>query len=410
MAKKQMRMDDEEDYEVRRVKKQHPSKKKKKKKKKHIFLRIVLVLLIIIAILFGMFVGFIYSKLDKMEYNDIDETQIEVNEGVETTGYRNILLLGVDSRDNDYKNTLSDSIMIVSINQDNKKVRIASVYRDSYLKIKKSYDKVTHAFMKGGPALSLSTINTNLDLDLKEYVAINFNVVVDIIDEIGGIDMEITSAEVKWINGYINEVNEVTNHHSEHITEPGMYHLDGVQAVSYSRIRHTAGGDFKRTERQRNVLNLAFEKVKKMNLVQLNNLADKVLGQISTNIPKGQLVTLLAQASSYNIDETTGWPYEVMDYKPAKVSYVAPIDLSSQVKKLHHFLFEKEEYEVSKTVQNISDELARMTGTKSTKNTINTNKNVNKNTNNLNTNTNTNTNTNKSTKSSKNTNSNKDDL
>lgn len=362
MAGKRMKDENEEIEMPDSVKRSN--KKTKKKKKKHIFLRIVLVLLAIIAILAGVIVGYGYSKLIKIDYDTIDKNEIEVNEGINTTGYRNIALFGVDSRSNSYENTLSDVIMIVSINQDTKKVKIASVYRDSYLKIGKSFDKITHAYSKGGPTLSLSALNTNLDLDLTEYVTVNFNVVVDVIDAVGGIDMEITSEEAKYINNYIEELNNVTGHNSAKITKAGTYHLDGVQAVAYSRIRYTSGGDYKRTERQREVLNLAFEKVKKMSLVQLNSLADTVLNEISTNISGTQILGLLSQIASYDIEETIGWPYDIKGYQPANVWYGAPVNLEEQVKKLHEFLFDEEDYQVSSTVQTISNQLIKTTGYK----------------------------------------------
>lgn len=347
------------------------SKKKKNKKKKRIILRIFLILLLLILICVAVLFWYAYDKFSKIHYDDIDESQIVVNEGVETTGYRNIVLFGVDSRKNSYENTLSDTVMIISINHDTKKVKVASVYRDTYLKIGKSYDKLTHAYMRGGPTLSLSTLNTNLDLDLKEFVAVNFNVVADVIDAIGGVEIEITAAEIKGnrehrtgINEYIDEVNKVTGHNSPHITEAGTYNLDGVQAVAYSRIRFTQGGDYKRTERQRVVLDKAFAKVKKMNIMQLNNLADVVLKEISTNIPTSQLIGLLSQVGAYEIEDTTGWPFDIRNYQPAEVWYGVPANLAEQAKQLHKFLFEKEEYVVSPSLKAISDDLIKKTGIK----------------------------------------------
>lgn len=308
--------------------------------------------------------GYIYNKFSQIDYDDIDKSLIEVNEGVQTTGYRNILLLGVDSRENDYSNALSDSIMVVSINQDNKKVKIASIYRDSYLKVRNSLDKLTHAYSYGGATLSLSTINTNLDLDVTEYVAVNFNVVVDVVDAVGGVKMDITSEEAKYINPYIDEINAIRKQNSAHITKAGTYILDGAQALAYSRIRYTSGGDYKRTERQRDVLNLAFEKIKKMNIGQLNSLADTVLREISTNIPATQIIGLISQVASYDIEETTGWPYDIRGFQPADVWYGAPVNLEKQVQELHKFLFDEEDYEVSSTLKAISDEIIKKTGYK----------------------------------------------
>ncbi len=379
MASKRKKMDDDyyEEYEEYPEQKVRPKSKKKsknknKKKKKRIIIKFFLVLLLIIIILAGVAVGYVYSKFGQIKHDNLDKSQIEVNEGViEATGYRNIVLFGVDSRENSYEDTLSDTVMIVSINHDTKKVKVVSVYRDTYLKVGKNYDKLTHAFLKGGPALSLSTLNTNLDLDLKEYVAVNFNVVADVIDAIGGVEIEITAAEIKGtrehrtgINEYIDGVNSVTGKNSPHITKPGVYNLDGVQAVAYSRIRFTTGGDYKRTERQREVLDKAFEKVKKMNIMQLNNLADIVLKEISTNIPTNQLIGLLSQVGSYEIEETSGWPFKIESYQPDKIWYGAPVNLAEQVKELHKFLFDKEDYVVSKNLQAISNEIIRRTGLK----------------------------------------------
>ncbi len=347
------------------------TKKRKggKKKKRHLFLKTVILLLVIIVILAGVFVGYVYSKYSRLNREVIDKNEIEINADVpEYHGYLNILLLGVDSRNNTYTGTLSDSIMIVSINQDTKDVKIASVYRDCYLKVGNSLDKITHAFGKGGAKASLSAINTNLDLDITEYVAVNFEVVVDVVDAVGGIDMEISNEEAKYINTYIKEINRVTHHSSKQITKGGNYHLDGVQALAYSRIRYTSGGDYKRTERQRTVLNKVFEKVKTMNLVQLNTIADKVLDEISTNISTQRIFELLKNATSYNIAETRGWPDSenggIKGYQPGTVWYGAPVNLANQVKELHEYLFDEEDYEPSATVQSISDLITKTTGYK----------------------------------------------
>ncbi len=374
MAGKRMKhgYEDEED-EIKTKNKVGSTGKKKKKKKsklKRIILTMFLVILMIGATVLGAVVGYGYNLLKELDIdNTIDGNDIEINEGVEEAkGYYNIVLYGVDARSqkNSYEGSLSDVIMIVSINQDTKKVKLVSVYRDTYLQNTKTkkFDKITHAFGSGGPALSMNILNSNLDLDLKNYVAVNFNVVVDVVDAVGGVTMDITQEEASQINPYIDEVNRTTGHKSKHITKGGTYTLDGVQATAYSRIRYTAGGDWKRTERQRKVLDLVFQKIKKMSLTDLNKLASKVLSQVSTNISTKQILALAAQASSYEIEDTKGWPFEVADYKPANVWYGAPKNLEKQVTELHAFLYEKEEYVVSQTVKNISDTLIKQTGIK----------------------------------------------
>ena len=249
MSDKQMKYKyNDKEIEDKDIKEKHGkrAKKKKKSKLKRVIFTFFIVFLMVFSMVLGVAVGYAYNMLTEIEQDEsFNKEEIEINEGVKTTGYKNIYLYGVDARNQNksYEKSLSDVIMIVSINQDTKKVRIASVYRDTYLQNTKtkSFDKITHAFMQGGPSLSMSTLNTNLDLDITEYVAVNFNVVVDAVDAVGGVTMDITSEEAGYINPYIDEVNKTTGHKSKHITKGGTYKLDGVQATAYSRIRYTAG-------------------------------------------------------------------------------------------------------------------------------------------------------------------------
>ena len=168
---------------------------------------IVVSILLIVLLGLGMFgIFYIKSKLNKINYVNIDPGQIEVNnevkeeEGLE--GYRTIALLGIDSRKDDYgRGNRSDCIILAILNNKTKEVNLVSVYRDTYLKISgRGLDKVTHAYSFGGPELALSTLNTNLDLNITEFVTVNFEAVVDCVDAIGGIELDITVEEIKYIN------------------------------------------------------------------------------------------------------------------------------------------------------------------------------------------------------------------
>ena len=322
-------------------------------------------IIIIVGIVAGTGMWFIQNKLSKLNYVDIDEESIEVNEGINLNGYRTIALFGVDSREDELeKGTRSDCIILATIDEKNKKVQLTSVYRDSYLLITgRNLDKVTHAYAYGGAQLAMSTLNTNLDLDIKEFLTVNFESVVDIVNAVGGIRMQITSAEVKYINGYIDEVNRVTGHNSSYITEAGTYNLDGVQALGYSRIRFTAGGDYKRTERMRDVISAVFDKVKNMSIGQLNNMADAILPKVYTNISGSEIMSLLPQLATYKITDSTGWPY--VEPKGATIGgvwYGIPVTLESNVKALHEKVYGQENYEVSDKVKEISGQIINKTG------------------------------------------------
>lgn len=310
------------------------------------FLGIFLLILIIACIITG--VVFIKIKLNKINYENVTPNEIEINEGVGEvlTGYTNIALLGLDVQDATFANSRSDCIMIISINNDTKEVKIASVYRDTYLNIEgHGLDKVTHAYAFGRAPLALSTINTNLDLDITKYVTIDFNSVIHIVDEIGGVSITVTNAEAGQIPG---------------ISQAGTYNLSGTQALAYGRIRKI-DTDYARTERMRTVLIAVFEKAKNLSLTQLNSLIDKLLPEVTTNIKQNEIISYASKMADYNVKENFGWPYEVKGYSGA-AWYAAPVTLEENVKKLHEQLFENEEYEVSKTVKEISQKIINKTG------------------------------------------------
>lgn len=342
----------------------------KPKKKKSIKKIILIVLLVILIILFvGIAVGYWYimDKLNRSEYIEIPEEEIEINEGVveKLTNYRNIALFGIDSRDQDSyaSGSRSDCIIIASINEDTNEVKLTSIYRDTYLKITgHSLDKVTHAYAYGGPALAISTLNTNLDLNITEFVAVNFEAVADIVNSLGGVSVNITSAELNYINEYIDATSKNTGIKSKHITKAGTQTIDGVQAVAYCRIRYTSGGDYKRTERMRTIIDACLSKAKTLSLVQLNSAANTILEKIERNISTGELLALLPKIASFKITDSIGWPYEVKSAKIGGIYYSAPVTLESCVEQLHKELFGEEDYEVSSTVKEISESIIKKTG------------------------------------------------
>lgn len=346
------------------------AKRTKKKKKMGKGKKIALIILLIIVILVGVVAGvgfwYVNDKLGKMNYVDIAEDQIEVTEGIDEkmNGYRTIAIFGVDSRSNELvKGTRSDCIILATIDEKEKTVKLTSVYRDTYLELTgRSLDKVTHAYAYGGPALSMSTLNTNLDLNIKEFVTVNFESVVDIVNAVGGINMDITSAEVKYINPYIDEVNKVTHNNASHITTAGKQNLNGVQALAYGRIRYTAGGDYKRTERMRDVMMAVMNKAKSMSVTKLNSLADTLLPKVYTNIKSGEIMGLIPQLAGYKVIDSTGWPYNTKGATINGVWYGPPITLESNVKELHEKVYGQAGYEVSSKVKEISNKIVNKTG------------------------------------------------
>lgn len=280
------------------------------------------------------------------------------------TGYWNVAVFGVDSRDGDTKKALADVQMICSLNRRTGEVRLVSVYRDTYLKIDSegNYHKINEAYFKGGQKQALAALEENLDLKIDDYAAFNWKAVAEAINVLGGIDLEITEPEFKYINGFITETVESTGIGSVHLSSPGMNHLDGVQAVAYSRLR-LMDTDFQRTERQRKVVNLALEKAKSAGAGTLTKLVKAILPQISTSIGINDLLPMAKNAKTYYIGETGGFPFSRKTQKVGKMDCVIPTTLESNVVLLHQFLYgEDVSYSPSAAVKKISSHISEKTG------------------------------------------------
>ena len=352
----------------RNLERQQYANKKKKKKKLNIFVKILIVLLIIII---GIVIAgylFINSKLSMLQTETIDTTAVGIDSGVAESlqGYRNIALLGIDSRADDYSpGNRSDCIIIASLNEKTNEVKLTSVYRDTYVYVEengnKKLDKITHAYAYGGAQNTLKSLNEALDLNITEYVTVNFDAVIAAVDALGGITINIDSSELKYINDYIDATSSSSGVSSSHITRTGNQELDGVQAVAYSRIRYTAGGDYKRTERMRDVISAMLAKAQTLSLGQLNSFANTILPRISTNITSGEILGLIPSLATINVSDSQGWPYEVKGIT-LNAWYGVPVTLESNVVELHKELFGQEDYQVSDTVKEMSDAIINRTG------------------------------------------------
>lgn len=324
---------------------------------------LILIILAIIAVASGYF--FIRGKLDQMQQVDIDENNLNVSATVaeNLSGYRNIAIYGVDSRDSELgEGNRSDCIIIASINNDTKEIKLISVYRDTYVDIDGyGLDKITHAYSYGGPELALKTLNENLDLNVTEFVTVNFDAVADAVNALGGVEINIQADEIDYLNSYLAETSRVTGLETEEITETGLQTLDGVQAVAYSRIRYTEGGDYRRTERMRTVIEAMFEKLQTKSLGEINDLADQILPEVYTNIEPNEIISLAPTIIQYEISDSIGWPYDVRGITTDRW-YSVPVTLELNVQQLHEEAFGEEDYTPSEVVQDISDRIESETG------------------------------------------------
>lgn len=342
------------------------NKEEKTNKKSHKGLKIFLIIIIILIIIIGgSFIGglsYIKSKLIKIQQADISIDELELN--TELKGYRNIALFGVDdSGDSNLgKNNRSDCIIIASINENTKDVKLISVYRDSYLEIEGyGLDKVTNAYSYGDAQLAIKTLNKNLDLNIKEYVTVNFSTLAEAIDSLGGIEIEIDSTELKYINDYINSHALNTGKSAQNITKTGIQTLSGTQAVAYSRIRYTEAEKDKKTEPIRDVITAMLNKLKTKSPVEINNFMDEILPKVYTNMTPNSILVMIPDLFKYNIDESIGWPYKTQGITLDRW-YGIPVTLENNVKELHVKVFNDENYEIPEDVKEISDKIIDKTG------------------------------------------------
>lgn len=274
---------------------------------------------------------------------------------------RDIVLYGVDARNTSLgKGNRSDCIIVAHINETRKQIKLYSVYRDTYANIPDhGYQKITHAYAFGDAMLGMSTLNINFDLNLSDFVTVNFAVLEDIINELGGVEIDVQPSEVKYVNGYVrslhreNGMNELS-----YIYGSGLQTLNGSQAVAYCRIRYTAGGDMKRAERQRLVLEKIMEKAKTIKVKSLLKIAEKASSEVYTSLELEDILGLARDVYDYEIVQSEGFPYHYDTGLVSGASVVKPISYLEDVTTLHRDVYGESDYKPSKKVKQIAEDIA----------------------------------------------------
>ena len=333
-------------------------------------------IIVLVVLMGGLFV---YAKLGKLNHETINEEELDVNESVTENqvmkGYTTIALVGIDSRDDKLKSDWnSDTMIIASINNDTKKVKLVSVYRDTYLCLgededeNNSYGLANSAYCTGGAKKMINMLNKNLDMNISDFVTVNFQAVAETVELLGGIDVEMKKEEVVHLNNYCVETSEVTGMDYTPLEEiEGVQHLNGVQAVAYARIRKTSGNDFRRAARQREVIYKIVEKAKNSSIATLNTVLDKIFPMIYTSLTEKEILSMGMNMLSYDIEDQTGFPFDHLYGDTVKeamdgVDCVLPITLESNVIKLHEFLYPEDSYVPSNEVKTYSQEISDKSG------------------------------------------------
>ena len=355
------------------------SARRKKKKKSNTLMKVILGILLALVVvvvcaaagLFGYFNGELNKAQEKIEFKqeEVKNPNISVEKAEEMEkGFWTVAVFGVDSRDNSLgEGNQSDVIMIANLNRETGEIKLVSVFRDTYLNVndRNTYNKINAAYAAGGPEQAVKAINKNLDLNITHYATFNWKAVATVINILGGVEIDISPAEFYYINAFITETVKGTGIGSVQLKSAGVHNLDGVQAVAYGRLR-LMDTDYARTERQRIVIQKAFEKVKTAKLSTLNDVVGHVFEMSATNIGFEDLAGLIKDVTKYHLSETTGFPAargeERIKIGKDRLSCVIPQTLESNVISLHNFLYGDENYTPSATVKEISAKIAEISG------------------------------------------------
>lgn len=266
-----------------------------------------------------------------------------------------IAVFGLDSRDSDgLSGANSDVIMLISMNGKTREIKLVSVYRDTCLKTGEGkYRKANSAYASGGPKRAVAMLNENLDLKIDDYIAVNWKAVADGINLLGGVDLEITEKEYKYINSFITETVNSTGIPSVHLKRAGENHLDGVQAVAYCRLR-LMDDDFMRTKRQQKVISLVMEKAAHADYATLNQLIEVILPQTASSIDAEDLYTVAGNILKLQKPEVLGFPSINYCKTVDGASFVFADSLEKNVTLLHEFLYDSDDFVPSNAVKKIS--------------------------------------------------------
>ena len=386
--------------EYNKKNKKSKSQRKKSLRNKKIFL--VVELLVLLVLIGAVAVKWVTGKFAMINHQDLDQSKLitadeanngntyadpelaeQINaltadgEGEDLSGIDMIALVGLDTRETEEEDISynSDTMIIAVINHDEKTIKLISLYRDTYLNVGDDYyQKANAAYNQGGPEQFLTMLNLNLDLNITEYASVDFQAVTDTVDCLGGVDVEVTREEIIAINQYCGEGAQVTGYAQNDLMIPSeedlpdeetmTVHLDPAQALAYARIRKLTGNDFRRTARQRMLIQKMMEQTKSAGIGTLNNILNRVLPQVTTNLDAARIISLAKAVLSYEITDQTGFPFEHYDDEGdlTGLNCVVPVTLETNVIELHQFITGTDNYQPSMTVQEYSAYIENETG------------------------------------------------
>lgn len=345
---------------LKEAKAERAAKKRRARKRR----RAIVLIAEIFTLMILLGIGYVMSKYGKMQLNIFGDDDVQMNAGTKQEGYTTIALFGGDSREGQLEaGTHADTMLIASVDSETKEIKLISVYRDLLtMQEDGEIKKANSAYFSGGPQATINMLNKNFDLDIQDYVTVDFQAMADVVDLLGGIEIDVTEAEATEMNNYIFESAQIVGKKAQRI-RAGVQTLDGVSALTYVRIRKNVGGDYGRTERQRLVIQKLIEQVKNTDLSTINDILDQVFSRISTSFTLGEIVKLASGVLQYELKGSSGFAFEYMDgYVEGVGSAVIPLGVVENVQELHAFLYPKNEYEPSEVVKEIGTKIENLSG------------------------------------------------
>lgn len=315
-------------------------------------IKIVISVIIILAAIFAGIGIYSYSLLSKIKNTELqkDDKSLGIKDEavqqikLEDPGQDviNIALFGLDRREKD-EASRSDAIMVATIDKKHKKIKLSSVMRDTYVDVPGyGMDKITHAYAYGGPQLAIKTLNQNFNLDIKDYVTVDFFSLEKIIDSLGGVTIDVRPEGLKYINSYMSEVSNIEKKKISTVTQSGKINLNGMQAVAYSRIRYI-GNDFERTERQRKVLTEMLNKIQEAGITKYPSIVGNLLPYVETSIYKGDILSIgasILSSGTRTVDQerfpVNGYWHDMM----LNGVYYLGTDLKVTADQIHKYIYE----------------------------------------------------------------------
>ncbi|WP_434284542.1 LCP family protein [Clostridium botulinum] len=312
-------------------------------KKKKWILSIVAVI-ILISVVSALYV---YSKLESVKKVPIskDDKELKIDKRAESYGddVINIAFFGLDRRKKE-EPSRSDAVMILSLDKKHKKMKLSSIMRDSYVDIEgHGKTKLNHAYAYGGPELAIKTINSNFKLNIRDFVAVDFYGLENIIDTVGGVEIPVRSDEIEYINSYMQGTAKVENKAVQEVQNPGLQNLNGMQAVAYARIRYTSGGDYERTERQRTVLTAIMNKIKKLGPTEFPKVVSSLLPNVESSLSSTEIIKIGTSAFALGIDNVEQQRFPLDNYCEGKLIdgiYYLLFNEEKTIDQMHKYIFE----------------------------------------------------------------------